>query len=103
FISLAERPPADFDEVVTRVEPYVTPHQLGRTKVASQYDIVQDANWKLVMENNRECYHCEGSHPELTCTFFPTYGYAEDEIPTRLQPAHDRYVQAEADLEQRCA
>lgn len=103
FISLAERPPADFDEVVDRVEPYVTPHRLGRTKVAAQYDLVQEANWKLVMENNRECYHCEGSHPELTCTFFPTYGYAEDEIPTRLQPAHDRYVQAEADLEQRCA
>ncbi|HUD29734.1 MAG TPA: SRPBCC family protein, partial [Novosphingobium sp.] len=26
------------------------------------------ANWKLVIENNRECYHCNGSHPELLNT-----------------------------------
>ncbi len=54
------------------------------------------------MENNRECYHCEHGHPELTCTFFPTYGYELDEIPDRLLPAHARYLQAEADLERAC-
>lgn len=27
------------------------------------YDI--DANWKLLLENYLECYHCEGAHPEL--------------------------------------
>lgn len=102
FISLADEPPADFDDVVARVTPYLAPHQLHRTKVAAQYDLVEEANWKLVMENNRECYHCEGGHPELTCTFFPTYGYAEDQIPARLRPAHDRYLRAEADLELRC-
>ena len=57
------------------------------------------ANWKLVMENNRECYHCEAGHPELMQTFFPTYGYEPDEIPARLRPAHERYLQAEAALE----
>lgn len=65
-------------------------------------DLIEHANWKLVMENNRECYHCEAGHPELTCTFFPTYGYAVEEIPTRLLPAHARYLQAENDLERAC-
>lgn len=102
FVCLADEPPADFDEVVATVSPYLLPHQLHRTKVAAQVDLVEEANWKLVMENNRECYHCEGGHPELICTFFPTYGYAEDQIPARLQPAHERYRRAEAALEQAC-
>ncbi len=102
FVCLADQPPADFDEVVATVSPYLLPHQLHRTKVAAQVDLVEEANWKLVMENNRECYHCEGGHPELICTFFPTYGYAEGEIPARLQPAHERYLRAEAALEETC-
>ena len=102
FVCLAAEPPADFDEVVATVSPYLLPHQLHRTKVAAQIDLVEEANWKLVMENNRECYHCEGGHPELICTFFPTYGYAEDQVPKRLRPAHERYLQAEALLEQAC-
>jgi Rieske 2Fe-2S family protein len=53
------------------------------------------------MENNRECYHCEAGHPELTCTFFPTYGY-RGSVPARLQPAHERYLAAEAELERAC-
>ena len=102
FICLAADPPADFDDVAARVAPYLAPHQLRRTKVAAQEDLVEHANWKLVLENNRECYHCEAGHPELTCTFFPTYGYAVDEIPKRLLPAHARYLEAEADLERTC-
>ena len=102
FISLSDDPPSDFDDVVARVSPYLLPHQLHRTKVAAQYDLVEEANWKLVMENNRECYHCEGGHPELTCTFFPTYGYPEDQIPARLRTAHARYKLAEAELERAC-
>ena len=31
--------------------------------------LVEKANWKLVMENARECYHCAVNHPELSVTF----------------------------------
>lgn len=102
FVCVAQQPPADFDDVAARVAPYLAPHGLDRTKVAAQTETVEHANWKLVMENNRECYHCEASHPELTCVFFPTYGYAEEEIPARLLPAHARYLKAESQLQQRC-
>lgn len=102
FVSLADEPPADVDELVTTVAPYLDPHQPLRTKVAAQHDLVEHANWKLVMENNRECYHCEGGHSELTCTFFPTYGYDRDAIPARLMAAHQRYLAAEAELETAC-
>lgn len=103
FICLSHRPPHDVDEVAARITAYLAPHALTRTRVAAQLDLVEQANWKLVMENNRECYHCEAGHPELTCTFFPTYGYALEEIPPRLLPAHARYLRAEAELERACA
>jgi glycine betaine catabolism A len=103
FVCLAQDPPDDFDDVLERVSPYLLPHALHRTKVAAQVDLLEAANWKLVMENNRECYHCEGGHPELIRTFFPTYGYAEDQIPVRLKAAHARFVDAEASLVAACA
>ncbi|MGJ9412347.1 SRPBCC family protein [Aeromicrobium sp. CF4.19] len=102
YICLADEPPNDFEEVAGWITPYLVPHALERTKVAAQEDLVEHANWKLVMENNRECYHCEAGHPELTSTFFPTYGYAVEEIPPRLMPAHARYVRAEAELRRTC-
>ncbi|KHL11975.1 UNVERIFIED_CONTAM: (Fe-S)-binding protein [Mumia flava] len=102
FVSLAEQPPADFDDVAARITPYLEPHRIRGTKVAAQHDLVEHANWKLVMENNRECYHCEGGHPELTCTFFPSYGYTPEEMPRHLQPAYARYLAAEAELERTC-
>ena len=102
FICLATEPPADFEEVADMIEPYIAPHQLRRTKIAAQVDLIEDGNWKLVIENNRECYHCDGGHPELSCSPFPTYGYAAAESPARLQPAFARYLSADADLQRSC-
>ena len=44
--------------------PYLAPHGIAHTKVARQVDIIEHGNWKLTIENNRECFHCAG-HPEL--------------------------------------
>ncbi len=102
FICLSPTPPDDIDEVANVIEPYLAGHDIAATKVAAQSDLIEDSNWKLVMENNRECYHCEAGHPELTCTFFPTYGYEPEEIPKRLQPAYQRYLDAEEQLRANC-
>jgi glycine betaine monooxygenase A len=103
FICLDENPPADFDEVATFIEPYLTPYDLSNTKVAHQIDLPEEGNWKLVMENNRECQHCDGAHPELVSAYFPLFGYSEDDITPRLRPVFERYVAAAADLERACA
>lgn len=97
FICLAETPPDDFDEVAARVEPYLAPHNLAKAKVATQTDLVENGNWKLTMENNRECYHCVGGHPELQACYFPTYGYEEHNLPPTLRPAYERYLRADAE------
>ena len=83
--------------------PYLAAHRLEHTKVAAQVDLVEQGNWKLVMENNRECYHCDGAHPELTRTFFATWGLTDEQVPPRLRASHERMLAAEADLAQRCA
>lgn len=67
YISLSNNPPS-LDRYRAAVTPYIAPHQPDRTKVAFTSTIVEEANWKLVIENNRECYHCAGNHPELLVT-----------------------------------
>ncbi|MGH7085987.1 MAG: aromatic ring-hydroxylating oxygenase subunit alpha, partial [Acetobacteraceae bacterium] len=69
FVSLADEPP-DFSEFSATLGPWLTPHGLRSAKLAWSEDIVINANWKLVIENSRECYHCAARHPELTRTFF---------------------------------
>lgn len=64
FISLAEQPPA-IDDFLATLETYLEPYRMDEVKVAAESSIVEQANWKLVIENNRECYHCNGAHPEL--------------------------------------
>ena len=80
FICLAENPPEDFAQMAADMTPYLAPHRLSDCKVAAQIDIVEDCNWKLTMENNRECYHCVGNHPELTISLYEYgFGYQPDE------------------------
>ncbi len=68
WISLATDPP-DFTAPRGLAEPYLAPHRLGDAKVAFESSIVEAANWKLVVENNRECLHCAANHPELLRSF----------------------------------
>lgn len=100
FICLAE-PPSDFDEVMSRVEPFLVPYGMAGAKVAHQVSIVEAGNWKLVMENNRECYHCDG-HPELLTAYFPLHGYCADDVPPRLKPVWNRFEEATAALSAAC-
>ena len=68
FICLAETPPpiADF---AAKFAAYAAPHDFKNAKLAASSVLVENANWKLVMENARECYHCATGHPELSRTF----------------------------------
>ena len=68
FICLAETPPP-FDDFREKLAAYLAPHHLRDGKLAYQSVLVENANWKLVMENARECYHCGTGHPELARTF----------------------------------
>jgi glycine betaine catabolism A len=69
FISLASDPP-DFDEAFTTISQKIKPHGMDRAKVAHTIDYLVKGNWKLVFENNRECYHCPANHKEYNRTAY---------------------------------
>lgn len=63
FISLAEIAP-DFSSIEKSLTPYLKPYKINDAKVACTKNYTLKANWKLIAENFRECYHCGGAHPE---------------------------------------
>ena len=63
FISLADQPPP-FEPARELMAPFLRPQGFERAKVAKQVDYEIAANWKLVWENNRECFHCNINHPQ---------------------------------------
>lgn len=84
FVCLADEPPTDFDDMAEVMAPYIAPHRIRDTKIAAVAELIEPGNWKLTMENNRECYHCAPNHPELTVPLFAYgFGYA----PGELEPA----------------
>lgn len=59
------------DTMTQRLKPAVeavTKHKFPEMKIAKtiRYDV--PANWKLIMENYRECYHCRAAHPQFCAT-----------------------------------
>ncbi|MGW8379842.1 aromatic ring-hydroxylating dioxygenase subunit alpha [Streptomyces sp. ODS28] len=72
WVCLAEDPPSFEEEVMGAVA-----ERLGDTEAVERYGIENlrvgkritydvAANWKLIIENFMECYHCATIHPELT-------------------------------------
>lgn len=76
FICLSDNPPP-IDRVKADIADQIAVYGLEKLKVAVQDDYIEDANWKLVMENNRECYHCDVGHPELI-SVLGTTGFGKD-------------------------
>jgi glycine betaine catabolism A len=81
FICLSDDPPTDIEAMAAAIEPYLLPHEIRNSKVVHTSDIIEEGNWKLTMENNRECYHCSANHPELT---IPLYAYGFGYSPENL-------------------
>lgn len=76
YACLSDDPPADIAELAAVMEPRLSPYDLGNAKIAFEQDVIEDGNWKLTMENNRECYHCASNHPQLSLSFHAAdFGY----------------------------
>ncbi len=103
FICLSDSPPADIEAMAAAMTPYLEQHDIPNTKIAHSVDLIEHGNWKVTMENNRECYHCGANHPELTIPLF-AYGFGfspktldEDELEQAkryedlVKDAHNRW------------
>ncbi|HZI97864.1 MAG TPA: aromatic ring-hydroxylating dioxygenase subunit alpha [Actinomycetales bacterium] len=97
FVCFADTPPA-FDEAVAAVQPQLGPHQLDGTRVAARFSYDVAANWKMLVENNRECYHCRVNHPEFCQSNYDLGGAGDTRTSSRYEAtlaAHRRRWQAQ--------
>ena len=65
FINMSEGEPDDFDATFGDMGAILAYQGIGEARIAHAGSYPTDANWKLVIENFFECYHCVPSHPEF--------------------------------------
>ena len=70
---------ADFDGIANDLDTCAALHRIADTKVVHREIYPTCANWKLVVDNFRECYHCAPAHPEYTMV--NAYVKAQDRGP----------------------
>ncbi len=105
FVCFAANPPP-FEDFAEKFAAYLGPQRMEDAKLAHTSVLSERANWKLVMENGRECYHCAANHPELTIPLF-AYGFGfspatldEDELEQArryqalVEASHQRWTAA---------
>jgi len=62
------------------LEALVAGHEPERLREADHHDYTVAANWKVVIENYQECYHCAVIHPEL-CRVSPPRSGDNYQVP----------------------
>jgi Rieske 2Fe-2S family protein len=72
YFTLAEEP-LDFSPAQKKLSAAARPQGFDLAKVAKTVDYLVHANWKLVWENNRECFHCNLNHPQYIRANFDHY------------------------------
>jgi phenylpropionate dioxygenase-like ring-hydroxylating dioxygenase large terminal subunit len=65
FINMSEDEPDDFGATFGDMGAILDYHGLDTARIAHSGSYPTTANWKLVVENFFECYHCVPSHPEF--------------------------------------
>ena len=55
----------DFEDHVGDFGGVIEGHRVGDLVVAASHAYEVGANWKILVENYHECYHCPSIHPEL--------------------------------------
>lgn len=62
YVSFARNEPPDFEAFTTNWKAVSDEFQMADLKVVARRSVPTKANWKIVLENFRECYHCWPAH-----------------------------------------
>jgi len=65
FVSFGPAPPS-LEEAAPALAAMTDHYGWGRARIAARRNYSVAANWKLVLENYHECYHCGPAHPEFS-------------------------------------
>jgi Rieske 2Fe-2S family protein len=71
-------------EQLGNAEQVVADHRPGRLVLGASHTYQVAANWKIVLENYLECYHCSSIHPELCQVTPPDSGRGYPQPPDGL-------------------
>jgi phenylpropionate dioxygenase-like ring-hydroxylating dioxygenase large terminal subunit len=69
-------------EHLGNLDRVVADYQPERLVLGATHEYQVSANWKIVVENYNECYHCSSIHPELCTVTPPESARAYPEPPT---------------------
>ncbi|MDX6358017.1 MAG: glycine betaine catabolism [Nocardioidaceae bacterium] len=64
----------DFTSYIGELEDIVAPYDAASLVTCETHTYDVEANWKVIVENYQECYHCSMIHPELCRVSPPTSG-----------------------------
>ncbi len=64
----------DLEEYLSGLDEVVAPYSMAQLRVAESHEYEIAANWKLIVENYDECFHCPSIHPELCQVSDPDSG-----------------------------
>jgi phenylpropionate dioxygenase-like ring-hydroxylating dioxygenase large terminal subunit len=70
-----------FAVAAAEIAPQMLHQGFADAKVAHTIRYRVNANWKLVFENNRECYHCTNAHPEYVAGTYDTARFDAERVP----------------------
>ncbi len=71
WVNLLEKPPPLADQLLPQLAARLgdaarlAPYRIGTLAVGRTIEYEVGANWKVIVENFMECYHCAPMHPEL--------------------------------------
>jgi Rieske 2Fe-2S family protein len=81
FVNVSGRA-GSFDDHVGNLDEMLAPYRPEDLRPAASHSYEVRANWKVIVENYHECYHCTSIHPELCRVTPPTSGDSHE--PTGL-------------------
>jgi Rieske 2Fe-2S family protein len=62
FINFSEGAAPDFQDFISPFRPFLAIYALSETRIGARRTYPTTANWKLLVENFFECYHCRSAH-----------------------------------------
>ena len=74
FLFVNLQPTGSLADQLAEIPERVIRYPLAELRTAHHIEYDVAANWKVVLENYNECYHCAGVHPEL-CAIVPAFKY----------------------------
>lgn len=74
YVSLSLQEPPDFESFVGNWRAVCEEYGTAGLKIATRLQAPTKANWKLVVENFRECYHCKPSHTKSYSAVHQLFG-----------------------------